>query len=332
MAKKYRTNINGAPILNVNFNGAPWTGNLKINGVEVSYDDTPAPPPPPPAPQPDTVWKFAVDGVGGPNLVLRSSTARGFIYAQNAPSIFGEEPLDPPDKGIYAGAAALEAEFTIETSGDLLRLKTTPYLAYSDGAPYGYSEWFSLSAKNAAQEAGRGSPYMKKTYLARSPYFSGYDFRGVYQPEVSRFGLVVESYGVNGDGAPPPVALRLTFVVQIAMRALRLSGRLLRYGQVLQMSHVLTMDGYGNISVSPVSTWDFSFIGSSWGDNILEDVYTQKGAFNVAPAFWKRPPGAKWVPFMSNSGRRFRFGGNGDGSKNRPFDVPNRTIVKVSGP
>ena len=66
MAKKYRTNVNGAPILNVNFNGAPWTGNLKIDGVEVSYDDSPAPPLPPPAPPADTVWKLSG---GSGNLV-----------------------------------------------------------------------------------------------------------------------------------------------------------------------------------------------------------------------------------------------------------------------
>lgn len=58
MAKKFKTNINGAPILNVNFNGSPWTGNLKIDGIEVSYDDTPAPPPPPPPPPANTVWKL----------------------------------------------------------------------------------------------------------------------------------------------------------------------------------------------------------------------------------------------------------------------------------
>ena len=54
----------------MNFNGAPWTGNLKINGVEVSYDDSPAPPPPPPVPPADTVWKLSVgsDKLVGPLL------------------------------------------------------------------------------------------------------------------------------------------------------------------------------------------------------------------------------------------------------------------------
>lgn len=59
MAKKYKLNINGGPVQNVNFNGTAWNGPLSANGVDVSYEDAPVVLPPAPPPLQDTVWKFS---------------------------------------------------------------------------------------------------------------------------------------------------------------------------------------------------------------------------------------------------------------------------------
>ena len=59
MGKKYKLNVNGAPASLVNINGAPWQGNMKIDGVEVSYEDTPAPPSVTYVPRDPTIWRFS---------------------------------------------------------------------------------------------------------------------------------------------------------------------------------------------------------------------------------------------------------------------------------
>lgn len=109
MAKKYKLNINGSPVQNVNFNGSAWTGPLVANGVDVSYEDAPVVPPPPPIPQPDTVWKFSA-APKFPFIAL----GVGMVYR------VGRGPLDARSSAT-SSPVFRDCYPAIEVSGNLIR-------------------------------------------------------------------------------------------------------------------------------------------------------------------------------------------------------------------
>ena len=148
MGKKYKLNVNGAPTDLVNINGAPWQGNMKINGVEVSYEDTPAPPPKPATPPVTTVWKLSAQPL------LPVSNWAAWSYGQTTMG-----PLFP--KGVRLGQSNKDFEIkdcfpAIQVSGTKLRARAHAQRGDTPPTDEGETSFLNVWNNSVYSETGSG--------------------------------------------------------------------------------------------------------------------------------------------------------------------------------